>query len=130
MTVRLENIEQEQSDLPDEAQLELFDEKSPKKRGRPLGAKDKQKRAPRASTKPSEPEPEEPMIVRKRGRPLGAKDKTKRAARGSGFSPDPAPPFFQEQKRAYLRQLADARAADYEARAQRFAALLDKTLPY
>ena len=153
MTVRLENIEQEPSDSPENAPHEPVEEAPiPKKRGRPLGSKDKQKRAQRASTtyNPLEPEPEVP-IVKKRGRPLGAKDKTKRAPRGGTVSsapesppesppdppgpvnPPPAPPApisYQEQRRAYLQQMDQARAADFNERAQRFGALLAKTLPY
>ena len=39
-------------------------------------------------------------------------------------------PSYQDQKRAYLRQMADLRKAEYDARVQHFAAMIEKTLPY
>ena len=154
--VRIEDIEPESSDAPENAPQEAAVEApAPKKRGRPLGSKDKQKRAQRASTTYNPLEPEPDPVPKKIGRPLGAKDRQKRAPRGASAHPEfpksspeppespseppersPGPPVpsmpmsYQEQKRAYLRQLDQARAADFNARAQHFGALLAKRLPY
>ena len=147
--VRVENIE---PDAPENAPQEpAVEAPAPKKRGRPLGSKDKQKRAQRASTTYNPLEPEPDPVPKKIGRPLGAKDRQKRAPRGASSiyndqeppespsepperSPEPPVPSmpmsYQEQKRAYLRQLDQARAADFHARAQNFGALLAKKLPY
>ena len=96
-------------------------------------------------TAETEPEKEEPAPKR-RGRPPGAKDKTKRVVRRKEEKPPPPPQeesppspqeespppviSYRDQKRAYLRQMAEAQATQFEAKKQRFAAMLEKTLPY
>ena len=117
MTVRVENVEEHPKEHPKETRKEHpkdQDEQDegapvPKKRGRPLGAKDKKKRTVRVKEDP-------PMEARQP--PMDS-------------PPVPRPvPSYQDQKRAYLRQMADLRKAEYDARVQRFAAMIEKTLPY
>ena len=106
MTIRVEDVEEPEKE-PEKSEEK---EPAPKRRGRPLGSKDKTKRVvrkrkeepqePRKEPREEEPRKEEPVMT------------------------------YQEQKRAYLRQVAEAQAARHEAKKQRFAAMLEKSLPY
>ena len=111
MTIRVEDVEKAEEPAKTEEEEQP---PAPKRRGRPPGAKDKTKRVVRRKEeKPQEPREQE------QGPPPPQEE-----------SPSPPVVSYKDQKRAYLRQMAEAQARQHEAKKERFARMLEKTLAY